>query len=83
MSTQIAVRIPDELIVELDLLVHEGPFESRADAVRRALEALVDLERRRRTGEAIAEGYRRVPQTDEDLDVAMANALRSIDEEPW
>jgi len=83
MSRQIAVRIPDQLVLELDALVDAGGFESRADAVRRALEALVDLERRRQTGEAIARGYRRAPQSDEELDAAMANALRSIEEEPW
>ncbi|OWY59461.1 hypothetical protein B7486_74440 [cyanobacterium TDX16] len=83
MSTQIAVRLSDELVVELDELVSTGSYESRAEVVRRALEVIIDLERRRRVGEAIVEGYQRVPQTDAELEVAMANALRSIEEEPW
>jgi Arc/MetJ-type ribon-helix-helix transcriptional regulator len=83
MSTQIAVRLSDELIVELDGLVQSGDYESRAEVVRRGLEIVIDLERRRRIGEAIVHGYERVPQTDDELATATANALRSIEEEPW
>jgi hypothetical protein len=34
-------------------------------------------------GESIADGYRRIPQTEEELEAATAMAIRSIDEEPW
>jgi Arc/MetJ-type ribon-helix-helix transcriptional regulator len=51
MSTQITVRIPDDLAAFADLQVSEGKATSRADAVARALalhrqreEALRDLE---------------------------------------
>ncbi|MGH8933783.1 MAG: hypothetical protein ACRDZO_24895 [Egibacteraceae bacterium] len=40
-------------------------------------------ERRHAIGEAIAEGYRRVPQTDEELEAVTVVAIRSIHEEPW
>lgn len=83
MSIQIAVRLPTELVDELDALVRGGRFDTRADAVRSALATLVDGERRRRVGEAIADGYRRVPQTDEELGAATGAAIRSIHEEPW
>jgi len=83
MSEQIAVRIPEELAESLDELVSSGRFVTKAEAIRTALEALVDAERRRRIGELIVEGYRRIPQSDAEFDGAIASAIRSIDEEPW
>ena len=72
MSTQIAVRIPDELARALDELVSKGRFQTKAEAIRAAIEAAVDGERRRAIGEAIAEGYRRVPaDADSGLEKAM------------
>lgn len=83
MSEQIAVRIPDELAESLEQLVESGRFETKADAVRTALEALIDAERRRRIGEVIADGYRRIPQDDDEVRAATRAAIRSIHEEPW
>ena len=83
MSEQIAVRIPDSLAESLEDLVSRGRFETKAEAVRAGLEALVEAERRRRVGELIAEGYLRVPQDEDDVEVARLSATRSIEEEPW
>jgi Arc/MetJ-type ribon-helix-helix transcriptional regulator len=83
MSIQIAIRIPDALAEQLESLVTEGRFETKADAVRSALEALVDAERRADVGRQIVEGYRKVPQEDGDVAAAAEAAVRSIDEEPW
>lgn len=83
MSEQIAVRIPDVLAASLEDLVSTGRFETRAEAVRVALETLIEAERRRRVGELIADGYRRLPQDDEEVDAARLAAIRSIEEEPW
>ena len=83
MSQQIAIRIPDALASDLDGLVSSGRFETKADAVRTALEALIDAERRAEVGRQIVEGYRRVPQDDADVVAASQAAGRSIDEEPW
>lgn len=83
MSQQIAIRIPDALAASLEDLVSTGRFETRAEAVRVALEALIEAERRRRVGELIADGYRRLPQDDEEVDAARLAAIRSIEEEPW
>ena len=83
MSEQIAVRIPDALAASLEDLVSTGRFGTRAEAVRVALEALIEAERRRRVGELIADGYRRLPQDDEEVDAARLAAIRSIEEEPW
>jgi Arc/MetJ-type ribon-helix-helix transcriptional regulator len=83
MSEQIAIRIPEPLASQLSDLVTTGRFETKADAVRTALEALVDAERRADVGRRIVEGYQRVPQEDSDVAAADRAATRSIDEEPW
>jgi Arc/MetJ-type ribon-helix-helix transcriptional regulator len=83
MSIQIAIRIPDAIAEELQALVSSGRFETKADAVRSALEALVDAERRADVGRRIVDGYKRIPQDDVDVASAHEAAARSIDEEPW
>ena len=83
MSEQIAVRLPEELAERLDELVASGRFESKAEAVRSAIQTMVEAERRRDIGQRIAEGYRRVPQTDDEVAAAAEAAVRSIHEEPW
>jgi Arc/MetJ-type ribon-helix-helix transcriptional regulator len=83
MSQQIAIRIPEHLAADLDSLISSGRFETKADAVRTALEALIDAERRAELGRQIVEGYRRVPQEDADVAAVSQAATRSIDEEPW
>ncbi len=83
MSEQIAVRIPDHLAESLEDLVTRGRFETKAEAIRTALEAMVDAERRGRIGEVIAEGYRRIPQDDDEIAAATRAAIRSVQEEPW
>lgn len=82
-GTQIAARLDSATIEFLDHLVADGRFESRAAAVRFALDRFRDVEERRATGQAIAEGYRRVPQADQDVDVAEANLRRLVAEESW
>jgi Arc/MetJ-type ribon-helix-helix transcriptional regulator len=83
MSIQIAIRIPAALAEELEALIRSGRFETKAEAVRAALEALIDTERRADVGRRIVEGYRRVPQDDLDVAAATGAATRSVDEEPW
>ena len=84
MSEQIAVRMSDELAARLSELVEGGRFVSKAEAVRTAVEELVDRERRRMIGEQIAEGYRRMPQSDDDEFADLVEiGLASIEEEPW
>lgn len=83
MSEQIAVRIPDDLAAELEALVTSGSFETKADAVRAGLEALIEARRRADLGARIADGYRAIPQDEEIEAAARRAAIRSIHEEPW
>jgi Arc/MetJ-type ribon-helix-helix transcriptional regulator len=81
--SQLVTRIDDDLARDVDALVSEGVVESRSDAVRQGLRELVDRHRRRRIGEAIVEGYRRHPQTEEEIGWADEATVRMIAEEPW
>lgn len=81
--TQIVARMDDGLVAAIDALVAEGVVANRSEAVRLGLEALVEEHRRRRTGAAIVDAYRRRPQTPDEL-AGLDSATRAlIDEEPW
>ena len=73
MTTQIAIRLPDEIVQFLDQLVAQGEAKSRAAAVMRALE----LDRRRRMAEHDAAIY--AGSEDRDLDSLAAWAAKSTD----
>jgi Arc/MetJ-type ribon-helix-helix transcriptional regulator len=83
MAQQLVTRIDDRLATEIDALVADGTVASRSEAVRVSLEAWLDRVRRGRIGQAIVDGYRRVPQTPEELEWADAGASDMIAEEPW
>lgn len=81
--TQFVTRVDEALAAQVDELVASGGAASRSDAVRSGLVVLVDMHRRRRIGEAIVEGYRRQPQTAEEIGFADAATAAMIAEEPW
>ncbi len=80
---QLVTRIDDTLVRAVDALVDAGVVQSRSEAVRRGLEAMVERHRRESEGQAIVEGYLRVPQTDEEIGRVDEAARRMIAEEPW
>jgi Arc/MetJ-type ribon-helix-helix transcriptional regulator len=82
-SEQIAIRLPEQLLSELDELVAQGTYESRAAAVRAGAEMVTALEVRRRIDRAIIEGYRRIPPLKTETDAATASLKDAITEEPW
>jgi Arc/MetJ-type ribon-helix-helix transcriptional regulator len=81
--TQVVARIDDALVREVDRLVEAGVFESRSDAVRRGLFAVLDRIRRDDVDRAIVDEYSRSPQTDEEVASAHAAARRMVADEPW
>lgn len=96
--TQIAVRLPTDLLAEIDRIVEADEAASRADAVRRALDFWIQATKRRRTGEEIVAGYDRIPpgrphdwgDLDAALDWGTAAALSDLERqekeagiEPW
>jgi Arc/MetJ-type ribon-helix-helix transcriptional regulator len=83
MAQQLVTRVSDDLAAALDQLVADGVVASRSEAVRLGLEALIDRHRRRAIGEAIVAGYRRKPQTSDELGWADEATARMIADEPW
>ena len=83
MTVQLVTRIPDDVAHAVDGLVEAGVFASRSDAVRAGLEVVVERERRDAVGRAIVDGYRRVPQEDDDLAWSDSATSAMIAEEPW
>lgn len=83
MSEQIAVRLTDRASAALQELIDSGGFQNKAEAVRAAIEELAHRRRRERIGQEIAAGYRRHPQTDDEVTQATTAAIASIEEEPW
>jgi Arc/MetJ-type ribon-helix-helix transcriptional regulator len=81
--TQIAVKLPDGLVRELDELVAHGHFSSRSSAVRRAVEMIVSGQRRDALDEAYAKGYQQTPESESELAEAKRLATQAIDDEPW
>jgi hypothetical protein len=60
-----------------------GSVSSHPEAVTPGVEELADRERRRQIGQAIVDGYTRIPQTDEEIEWADAATREMILEEPW
>ena len=82
-TEQIAVRLPVELLGELDALVASGAYDSRAAAVRAGVEVVTELERRRSIDSAMVAGYRRTPPTAAEHNAALASLRVAIAEEAW
>lgn len=83
-TTQVAIRCNDQLLGELDWLVVRCDYESRAEAIRDALQRFIDAERSSEIGEQIAEGYRRMPQTQEEIDDLPVSDFSGLpDDEDW
>ncbi len=82
-TEQIAVRLPSDLLADLDELVARGVYPSRAAAVRSGVEAIAELHRRRETDHAILDGYHRLPPDGAETEAAIASLREAIAEEPW
>lgn len=81
--TQVVTRLDPALVAALDELVASGAFASRSDAVRTGLELLIERHRRAAIGARIAEGYRRQPQTEQEVGWSDAASIQMIADEPW
>jgi len=82
-TEQIAVRLPEPLLADLDQLVKSGAYESRAAAVRAGIEAIMKLELQRRTDRAVVDGYTRHPLTETENQAALASLREAILDVPW
>ena len=80
-STMEAVRAESDAV--LARLVDAGVYDSVDDAVADDIRRLAATVRHRLLGDAMVAGYRRVPQTDDEVAVARAAGVRAISAEPW
>ncbi len=80
---QTVTKLDDEMVATIDELVASGEFKSRSDVVRQSVDSFLSEVRRRKIGEAISDGYRRVPDTGDESALAIAVATAMILEEPW
>ncbi len=80
---QLVTRVEDDLAAAVDQLVEAGVVANRSEAVRLALEQLVDRCRREEIGARIVRGYRERPQDDVEIAWADESSVRMIAEEPW
>lgn len=83
MTTQIAVKLSDELVDAVDRLVAEGHFASRSAAVRSGLDHITRRAREERLERAFADGFRRIPEEPGELQDARRLAVDAIEDEPW
>lgn len=83
MTTQIAVKLPDELVAAADRLVADGTFASRSEVVRRGVEVVVRAGRRHAADAAYQAGYAANPESEAELAEAERMALAAIRDEPW
>lgn len=81
--TQIAAKLPDDLVRRVDQLVADGLLPSRSWAVRRGLEMVVKDLRRSAVDSAFRDGYERMPATEAELEESRVLAVLSIEQEPW
>ena len=82
-TEQIAVRLPTWLLSDVDELVCNGLYPSRAALARAGIEELAARERARLVDAAIAEGYRRQPPSVGERRSAEASLRDAILDEPW
>jgi Arc/MetJ-type ribon-helix-helix transcriptional regulator len=57
--------------------------ESRSDAVRKGLQALIEQTRRRRIADAIIAGYSDHPQIEDEVAWVDQATVKMIADEPW
>jgi putative addiction module CopG family antidote len=82
MTKQLAVRLPDQMVREVDSLIAEGQYANRTEVVRAALDRLLDEIKQQHLDAAIVDGYRRVPDAPADAWVE-ASTRALVAEEPW
>lgn len=80
---QLVTRLDAGLLAAVDRLIADGVVASRSDAVRLGLERLIEGVRRAGIAAAIVEGYRRTPQTADELRRADEGLHALLAEESW
>jgi metal-responsive CopG/Arc/MetJ family transcriptional regulator len=79
---QVNVRLDDGIVEQLDgWTVIRGV--GRPELIREAVSEWLRRREDERVGEAYRRAYEEMPETDDELEQAAANARHAIAEEPW
>ncbi|MEN8041471.1 MAG: ribbon-helix-helix domain-containing protein [Actinomycetota bacterium] len=81
--TTVAIRLPDDILERLDELVRPDGYATRTEAIRRAIEVLLDAHEQAAIDREIVDAYTRMPQTAEEVAIAKAATKALVEEEPW
>jgi metal-responsive CopG/Arc/MetJ family transcriptional regulator len=82
-TTQLAVRMTDAQLAELDWVVVHLQLGSRAEGIRKAVELINKELRRAEIDRRYIEAYASQPETEEEMEESIRLAIASIQEEPW
>lgn len=80
---QIAVKLPDLLAGKLDEAVERGDFQSRSEALRNGLEAILAERERARVGALYRAALASRPESSQEMADATRLAKDAIEDEPW
>lgn len=80
-TEQIAIRLTQELLSQLDELVAEGVYQSHTAAVRDAVKTMTQQHRRRRIDDDIIDGYTMIPPSVAEDEAARRSMRDAIAEE--
>lgn len=81
--TEVAVRLPGEMVAAVDRLVADGIFTSRSEVVRVAVAGLLRSHEEDVADQQIVFGYLRLPQEDSEISAAAAATRALVEAEPW
>lgn len=85
MPSQIALRLPDGKLAELDALVSRGTYRNRAEALRAGLDRLLEEGREQQIADAYAKAYGGQPQEEsagEDGAILAGEVIADRDRRP-
>ncbi len=81
-TKKVAISLPQELMRKIER-IRKATGESRSAFISRAIrQALKDREQEFLVARYV-EGYRKFPETKEEIELAEASAARLLAEEPW
>ncbi len=82
MTSKVAISMPASVLADIERS-RKSTGETRSAFFRRAAEIEIARERERQQVKRYVEGYRRFPETDEDLEIADAGLAAVFAENPW
>lgn len=81
--TEVAVRLPEEVVAAVDRLVVAGIFTSRSEVVRAAVVDLLRSHEEDVADQQIVFGYLRLPQADAEISATAAATRALVEAAPW